>query len=224
MSHIPDSGFKRITLRAVLNDVSPIVARVIAVPDDLGIDELHELFLSMLGWTSDPGFIIQIHAQEFNSFQRRSRNKRIRDFQLRRQEKFKYVCNTLDYWEWEIRVLDIAKGQAGEADPVCVSGRGAAPPENCGGPRGYRLMLARQDTGPAISDPDVISASIKTLAEVYRDESGMDWSRLEEAVNDGWKNVEARLERSGPLLPTRFNLNETNERLALWAQRRRLWG
>ena len=92
----PASGFKHIILCAVLNDVSPIVARVIAVPEDLGIGELHELFLSMLGWTFDPGFIIRIHAQEFNSFQRRSRGKRLRDFKLRRQEKFLYVCDALD--------------------------------------------------------------------------------------------------------------------------------
>ena len=223
MPDSPASDFKRIILRAVLNDVSPIVARVIAVPDDLGICELHELFLSMLGWTFDPGFIIRIHAQEFNSFQRRSRDKRLRDFQLRRQEKFLYVCDPLDLWEWELRVLDIQEGAAGEADPACVSGRGAAPPENCGGPRGYRLMFDRQEAGPGISDPAVIAASMKVMAEVYRDEPGMDWSLLEEAVNSGWKSVEARLERSGPLSPARFSLKETNERLALWAQRRRWW-
>jgi len=48
MPDTPIFGFKRLILRAVLNDVSPIVARVIAVPDDLGICELHDLFLSML--------------------------------------------------------------------------------------------------------------------------------------------------------------------------------
>ena len=60
--------FKRIILRAILNDVSPIVARVIAVPDDLEISDLHEAFLSIFGWTYAPGFIIRIHAQEYNTF------------------------------------------------------------------------------------------------------------------------------------------------------------
>jgi hypothetical protein len=27
-----------------------------------------KIFLSLLGWVDDPGFIIRIHAQEFNSF------------------------------------------------------------------------------------------------------------------------------------------------------------
>jgi hypothetical protein len=33
--------FKRLILRAVLNDVSPIVARVCSIPDDVEITELH---------------------------------------------------------------------------------------------------------------------------------------------------------------------------------------
>jgi hypothetical protein len=214
--------FKRIILRAILNDVSPIVARVIAVPDNLEISDLHEVFLSIFGWAYDPGFIIRIHAQEFNSFQRRSRGKRLQDFRLRRQEKFLYLCDTLDLWEWELRVLDVQEGTAGEKDPVCVEGRGATPPENCGGPRGYRLMLKRQEDGPGVSDPAAIAAAMKTLAEVYGNEPELDWQLFEEAVNTGWKNVEERLERSGPLTPERFSLKETNERLALWAQRRRL--
>jgi hypothetical protein len=45
------------------------VARVIAVPDDLEIRNLHEVFLSIFGWAYDPGFIIiWIHAQELHSF------------------------------------------------------------------------------------------------------------------------------------------------------------
>src|SRR4029453_10046207 len=143
--------FKRLILRAVLNDVSPIVARVFSISDDVEITELHDVFLSMLGWQHDLGFIIRVHGQEFNSYQRRSRGKRLRDFQLHRQEKFLYICNTLDLWEWEIRVLDIQEGNADERDPECLEGRGATPPEHCGGPRGYRLMLKRQAAGPQIS-------------------------------------------------------------------------
>jgi hypothetical protein len=141
MKNPSPTPFKRLILRAVLNDVSPIVARVFAISDGVEITELHEVFLSMLGWQHDLGFIIRVHGQEFNSYQRRSRGKRLRDFQLRRQEKLLYICNTLDLWEWEIRVLEIQEGNPDERDPECLAGRGAAPPEHCGGPRGYRLML-----------------------------------------------------------------------------------
>src|ERR1044071_6371443 len=71
----------------------------------------------------------------------------------RRQEKFLYICDTLHMWEWDVRVLDIQDGVAGEHDALCLGGRGAAPPEFCGGPTGYRLMLKRQREGAAMSDP-----------------------------------------------------------------------
>lgn len=214
---------KRLVLRAVLKDVSPIVARVIVVPDHLEIQEMHDVFLSLLGWTQDLGFIVRIRAQEFNSFRRKTRGKRLRDFELRRQEKFLYICDTLDLWEWEIRVLDVEPVDGEDVNIVCLKGRGAAPPEHCGGPRGYRLMLRRQAAGAELSDPNFIAESVQLLSNVYPDDSNIDWQFLEEVINDGWKSVEDRLERSGPLTPTRFSLKETNERLELLMQRRRWW-
>ncbi len=223
MSNIPPTPFKRLILRAVLNEASPIVARVFAIPDDMEITKLHDVFLSMLGWQHDLGFIIRVHGQEFNSYQRRSRGKQLRDFQLRRQENFLYVCNTLDLWEWELRVVDIQDGIPEERDPKCLEGRGAAPPESCGGPRGYRLMLKRQAAGPQLSDPATIAASMKLLAQVYGDERDIDWPLFEEAVTTGWQSIEERLARTGPLMPTRFNRTEANERLAALRQQQR-WG
>jgi hypothetical protein len=158
----------RIRLRCVLKDVSPLVARVISVPDDLELRDLHEIFLTILGWDYDPDFIIRIHAQEFASFRRHSRGKRLRDFQLRRQEKFLYLCDTLDGWEWELRVLDVEKVTAEDMTPICINGRGAAPPEMCGGPTGYRLMLRRQQAGPGLSDPVFISQSVNYCWRLIR--------------------------------------------------------
>ena len=67
-----------------------------------------------------------------NSFRRRTRAKSLREFRLHRQEKFLYICDLLDMWEWELRVMDIQEGAATEdPDPLCLGGRGAAPPESC---------------------------------------------------------------------------------------------
>ena len=223
---MPDTNHnpvKRILLRCVLKDVSPIVARVISIPDSFELADLHDVFLTILDWDYDPEFIIGIHAQEFASFRRISRGICLRDFQLRRQEKFLYICDTLDMWEWELRVLDVETVDADHTAPVCIKGRSGAPPPMCGGPTGYRLMLRRQAAAPGLTDPACISASVKLLAEAYQDELEVDLQFLEETLNDGWKSVEERLARSGPLTPRRFSLKKTNERLALWAQRRRMW-
>ena len=84
-------------------------------------------------------------------------------------------------------------------------------------------MLKRQATGPHLSDPATIAASMKVLARVYGDEPDIDWQLFAETVRTGWQSVEERLERSGPLTPTRFSCKEANDRLAALRQQRR-WG
>ncbi len=81
-------------------------------------------------------------------------------------------------WEWDIRVLDIREGIEGDQAPVCVGGNGAAPPEFCGGPTGYRLMLKRQRESPAMSDPVRLEASIQMLAHACPDEPTDRWELL----------------------------------------------
>ena len=75
------------------------------------------------GWNGDLGYIIRVHGQEFNSFRRKMRSKALHEFQLHRQEKFLYICDTLDMWEWDVRVLDIQDGVEGDYAPICVGGR-----------------------------------------------------------------------------------------------------
>ncbi len=64
--------------------------------------------------------------------------KTLRDFRLRPRETFLYTCGGIDLWEWEFRLLDSEAGGNGDEAPLCLAGRGAAPPEYCGGPTGYR--------------------------------------------------------------------------------------
>jgi hypothetical protein len=49
-----------------------MVVRVLSIPEDVEITDLHDVFLSMLGWQHDLGFIIRVHGHEVNSYQRLS--------------------------------------------------------------------------------------------------------------------------------------------------------
>ena len=86
--------FKRLILRAVLRDVSPMVARLISVSDDTELSDFHDVFQHVMDWSGDLGYSFRIHGQEFNSFRRRTRAKTLREFRLHRQEKFLYIA----YW------------------------------------------------------------------------------------------------------------------------------
>src|SRR5215471_21856946 len=150
---MPATPFKRLILRAVLRDVYPMVIRLVAVPDSLDLTNFDDIFHAVLGWDSGIGYSFQIQGQEFNSFQRKNRSKKLCDFRLHRQEKFLYTLGALDQWEWELRVVDLQDGVEGDETLVCVGGRGAAPPQYSGGPTGYQLMLKRQEMGEEMFEP-----------------------------------------------------------------------
>jgi Plasmid pRiA4b ORF-3-like protein len=180
-----------------------MVIRLLSVPDQMGLPGFHQVIRAILGWNGDLGYIVRIHGQEFNSFRRKTRSKTLQEFKLRRQEKFLYICDTLHMWEWDIRVLDIEDGIEGDHAASCLGGRGAAPPEHCGGPTGYRLMLKRQKGDTAMSDPLLLEAGIEILAEACSEQPAATWDLLRSVVDEvsgalieGCRNA-ARCSRSG---------------------------
>ena len=104
---MPATLFKRLILRAVLRDVYPMVIRLVAVPDSLDLSDFDDIFHAVLGWDAGIGYAFRIQGQKFNSFRRKTRSKKLRDFRLHRQEKFLYTVGALDQWEWELRVVDL---------------------------------------------------------------------------------------------------------------------
>ena len=86
-------SFKRLILRAVLRQVSPMVIRLVSVSDHMPLPEFHDVFRMILGWNGDLGYIIRVHGQEFNSFRRKTRSKALHEFKLHRQKKFLCVCD-----------------------------------------------------------------------------------------------------------------------------------
>ncbi len=213
--------FQRLLLRAVLHDVYPMVIRLVAVPDLLGLADFDDVFHAVLGWDSGIGYAFQVHGQEFNSFRRQTRTKKLRDFRLHRQEKFLYTLGALDQWEWELRVVDRQDGARGDETPVCVGGRGATPPQYCGGPTGYRLMLRRQEVGDQMFQPAQVENVIGVLAAAHPDRPVSTWDLVRSVLAYGAESMDRRLEQCGPIEPERFRLQEANERLAKLLEYRR---
>jgi hypothetical protein len=215
--------FKRLILRTVLRNVSPMVIRIIAVPDSLHLHEFDEAFRAVLGW-DNIGFLFHVHGQEFNSFRRATRPRTLCEFQLRPTETFLYTSGAIDLWEWEIRLLDEeSRSSFGDDTPLCLGGRGAAPPQHCGGPTGYRLMLKRQKQGETICTPVQMEAVLGMLAASDPDAPPDTWGSLREILTEGFVSIDRRLQEYGPLEPERFNLEEANQRLAEHEDRVRWW-
>ena len=190
-----------------------MVIRILAVPDSLLLHEFDAVFRAVLGW-DNIGFLFRVHGQEFNSFRRATRSRTLREFQLRPSENFLYTSGAIDLWEWEIRLLDEEPGSVDGDAPLCLGGRGAAPPQYCGGPTGYRLMLKRQRMGEAMCTPVQMEAVVGMLAASDPEAPPETWRSYCRILQEGFASIDRRLQQCGPLEPERFNLEEANRRLA----------
>jgi hypothetical protein len=50
---IEQTSFKRLILRTVLRQVSPMVIRQVSVSDQLDLPEFNDTFCAILGWSDD---------------------------------------------------------------------------------------------------------------------------------------------------------------------------
>ena len=200
----------RLTLRVVLLKVSPLVARLISVPDDLSLEELHDVLQLVFGWSGQAFYNFRIHGQEIGR-RRHSRTHLVREFQLRRREKFLYTYDFLDLWEWEIRVLDIEPGSAEACRPRCLAGRAATPPEACGGPRGYMRILDQHKYYPPMAEQELVEKALQRMAGALPGQSHRDL--LNELLDQGLQRAVQRLKEYAQFQPDRFSLQEVNDRL-----------
>jgi hypothetical protein len=129
----------------------PIVWRTILVRPETNLSMLHRYVQAAMGWHDYHMFSFTITGREHGIPDRkRASDRKIYDarrYTLTRlfpvlPARFDYVYDFGDWWE---HVVDIEGAQAAEYRrqyPTCVAGAEPCPPEDCGGPRGYRELLA----------------------------------------------------------------------------------
>jgi len=113
-----------------------------------------------------------------------------------------------------VRLLDEDPGSVGDDVPLCLGGRGAAPPQFCGGPTGYRLMWKRQRMGEAMCTPVQMEAVLGMLAASNPEAPPETRRSYREMLKEDFVSIDRRLQEYGPLEPEGFSLDEANQRLA----------
>lgn len=134
---------KTARLKVVLAEVTPAAIRVIDVPSATSLPELHELLQAAMGWTDS--HLHQFVTPEGTTYgtvqpddwdmlpgQRDENHACLADLGA----SFTYLYDFGDNWTHEVSVLG-----AGDAEPGCIYGEGACPPEDVGGPHGYTHLL-----------------------------------------------------------------------------------
>jgi len=144
-------------LKITLKDIRPPIWRRVQVPSDITLDQLHWVIQISMGWTNSHlhSFTIQgidygEPTPEFGFDEMGLQNEEpVKLSQVIRGEKFKflYLYDFGDSWEHEILVEKVLEADPEINYPICIKGKRACPPEDCGGAWGYGSFLE------AIQDP-----------------------------------------------------------------------
>jgi hypothetical protein len=92
----------------------------------------------------------RIHGKEYGcarvggpSFEDDPRQVPLGQLRLHQGERFTYVYNFIDHWVCDLRLEAVRPLDSRDRYPVCLGGKRAAPPEDCGGAWAYLQMVDR---------------------------------------------------------------------------------
>jgi hypothetical protein len=137
-----------------LKDIDPPIWRTILVPGRTRLSRLHRALQIAMGWKTYHVHVFTVGDTDYGE-PSPDWGKEVLDHRkvtLERvlatgQTSFEYEYDLGDGWRHEITLIGTRPAE-GQEQLACIDGDGACPPEDCGGPWGYRQLLV------ALSDPD----------------------------------------------------------------------
>lgn len=146
-------------LKVTLRGTRPPVWRRILVSPEITLDQLHHVLQIAMGWTNshlhqfetpqgfvaDPGFGLD---QGGFGMEKMGNSKRttLASVLSRPRSSIRYEYDMGDGWDHQITLEKVVVADQ-PSGAVCVAGKRACPPEDCGGPWGYDHLLE------AVRDP-----------------------------------------------------------------------
>lgn len=141
--------------RIDLKGTKPPVWRRILVPESYSFWDLHIAIQDAMGWSGyhlyefevacpPHGLKVRIGIPDEDSAWEilPCWKEAIADYFSPRRSVGLYVYDFGDNWEHALRLERILPRESGVRYPVCIAGRRACPPEDCGGVWGYQELLA----------------------------------------------------------------------------------
>ncbi|MEI8289368.1 MAG: plasmid pRiA4b ORF-3 family protein [Verrucomicrobiota bacterium] len=144
-------------LKITLNYSRPSIWRRIVVPSNLRLNRLHDVIQQVMPWTNchmhhfivgkpysrDCIYYGRPNPQfaDMDSENLNEAKYTIADIAPAAKAKFYYEYDFGDGWEHQIVVEKVLPPDAGFKRVVCLAGKNACPPDDCGGIPGYYQML-----------------------------------------------------------------------------------
>jgi len=142
-------------VKVTLDGIRPPIWRRILVTSDTTLSKLHRILQAVMGWDDyhlhqfiinetyygkpEPNFRFEVKNEE---------GVKLEKVVFRDKTKFIYEYDFGDSWYHNILIEKILPLDTDKHYPVCIKGKRACPPEDCGGEGGYYHFLE------AIQDPD----------------------------------------------------------------------
>ena len=142
-------------LKVTLNHAKPPIWRRIQVTGDTTLSMFHQIIQDAMGWSDSHLHMFLIDGEYysesdpdnmFNSIDERT--VKLSQMISGEGNKFSYEYDFGDSWEHKVLVEKILTPDPDVHYPVCIKGKRACPPEDCGGIGGYYHIL------DVLEDPD----------------------------------------------------------------------
>jgi hypothetical protein len=139
-------------IKIVLLSTKPPIWRRVLVPAEFTLAQLHDVVQTAMGWEDCHLHQFYIGKQRFGvpdpnerflggSLTLNEKKTRLANLLNKVGAKATYIYDLGDSWEHVLTVEKILPAELGVPYPLCIEGKLAAPPEDCGGIPGFYHML-----------------------------------------------------------------------------------
>jgi hypothetical protein len=134
-------------VKIALRGSKPPIWRRLDIPSGITLQKLHLVIQAAFGWENYHMWVFEAGFGRYGVPDRELGHqsaalKKLKDIAPRPGDRLSYTYDFGDDWEHDLIVEDVLPAEQGVAYPRCITGRRAAPPEDCGGIWGYEELIA----------------------------------------------------------------------------------
>ena len=190
-------------LKVALRGTEPPIWRRFRLRDDVTLLKLHEMLQVIMGWTDSHLHQFIFHGTYYGrpdpdlpGPRRDERKVRLGDVLKKPRDRLTYEYDFGDSWDHELILEQVLPHEPRARYPVILAGKGACPPEDCGGIPGYYRLLE------ALAHPtDPERQELLEWVGGKFDPECFDVGALNRALHGGWylpdENTQSRAPASG---------------------------
>ena len=161
-------------IKVTLKGIRPPIWRRLQVPSGINLYKLHQIFQVAMGWSDSHLHQFTVKGIDFGEPDpdyglevKNERRAKLSQVISGEKARFDYLYDFGDSWEHEILVEKILPAEPEAHYPICIAGKRACPPDDCGGIWGYADLLK---TIQSPGDPEYESM-IEWLGEPFDSEA-----------------------------------------------------